>query len=344
MNEKNIIETVLLLALPASGKSEVRTYMSTLSDEVCLKDFHMGPTVQLDDYPYVHFMRCVDEELIGRGKPSIYFITPDKPFKDPRQWGTLVELLNEDHVNLYAHNKTHPKSAAEWLFARLDAAAGKAGATGPGSSLDAATRTALADTLEKEARHILDERNAASDEKLEGRTLVIEFARGGAQGSPMPLPEPFGYGYSVSMLSPAILKNASILYSLGQLHEDILRKAGILYIWVTPEESRRKNFERARPDGQGSILHHGVPIDVMMNDYGCDDMDWLEKTSEKPGTVTITAASGGGKFHLPLGRFDNRVDKTSFIRKDRRDWTDGEIAGIHGGLKQGFDAIIAKCR
>ena len=37
----NLLDTVLLLALPASGKSEVRTYMSTLSQEQCENEFHV---------------------------------------------------------------------------------------------------------------------------------------------------------------------------------------------------------------------------------------------------------------------------------------------------------------
>ena len=52
-----ILDVLLLLALPASGKSEVRRYLASLTPEQCRRDFHMGPTVQLDDYPYVHMMR-----------------------------------------------------------------------------------------------------------------------------------------------------------------------------------------------------------------------------------------------------------------------------------------------
>ena len=60
--------TLLLLALPASGKSEVRTFLDQ-RDPVA---FHMGPTVQLDDYPYVHLQLLVDEALVAMGEERLY--------------------------------------------------------------------------------------------------------------------------------------------------------------------------------------------------------------------------------------------------------------------------------
>jgi len=40
-----LIDTLLLLALPASGKSEVRKYLASLTPEQCRNELHMGPTV-----------------------------------------------------------------------------------------------------------------------------------------------------------------------------------------------------------------------------------------------------------------------------------------------------------
>ena len=115
--------------------------------------------------------------------------------------------------------------------------------------------------------------------------------------------------------------------------------AVILYIWVSPEESRRKNIARGRPDGQGSILHHSAPWEVMLADYGCDDMDYLEKNSEVPGTITI--AKDGVKYHLPIGRFDNRVDKTSFLRVDKKDWDPKMVADVTNGIKGATDKLFS---
>ena len=316
----DILETVLLLALPASGKSEVRRYLNHVSPQQRVDDFRMGPTVQLDDFPYVHVMRLIDTALTKLDKPRRFFEADDRSFIDGRDWGTLIQLLDEDYDDLVNKRTTAPTSAAAQLLARIDAASEKVDIEPRIATLDAGSQDAIAAALEAEARAMLVGKHAGYPDTLEGKTLVIEFARGGPQGSSMPLPAPYGYRYS-----------------LAQLSEAILEKASLLYIWVTPEESRRKNEARADPDDPGSILHHGVPHAVMVGEYGCDDMDWLEANASKPGTVPVDTR--GKHFDLPVGRFDNRVDKTSFIRKDRADWTGSEVEAVHAGLKSAMDQL-----
>jgi hypothetical protein len=314
------IDLLLLLALPASGKSEVRRYLASLSPAECREHFGIGPTVQLDDFPYVHLMRCISDELTARGHEGAYFISPALPFREPRDWGTLIQLLNEDHADLLAQRKPDPQSAAEWLFDRFDAARIKVGAKPVLGGLPTDLRQEIAAVIEPEAADLLQKKIAEIPDSLDGKTIVAEFARGGADGSPLPLPAPFGYQYS-----------------LAQLDHAILAKAAILYIWVTPEESRRKNNERADPDDPGSILHHGVPNAVMYGDYGCDDMAYLLEQSQRPDTVSI--AKEGKVYHLPVGRFDNRVDKTTFIREEPSQWSDANVAALRAGLQEAFDQL-----
>ena len=114
------------------------------------------------------------------------------------------------------------------------------------------------------------------------------------------------------------------------------------YIWVTPEESRRKNQARSNPKDPGSILHHGVPLEVMLKDYGCDDMEWLAQNSEQPGTVTVKAH--GQTYHLPLARFDNRVDKTSFLREPQEAWKPAQVKAVHEGLQEALDHLAGVAR
>ena len=174
-------------------------------------------------------------------------------------------------------------------------------------------RTELANRMQGEAERLTSELFSARPERLEGHTLIIEFARGGAEGASMPLTPPHGYAYALSQLSP-----------------EILQKAGVLYIWVTPEESRRKNLARANPDDPGSILHHSAPDTVMRNDYGCDDMAYLIETSDREGCITIN--TDDGSFHLPVARFDNRVDTTSFVRDEPADWNPADVEVLDSRL------------
>ncbi|PIS47101.1 MAG: hypothetical protein COT17_05135 [Elusimicrobia bacterium CG08_land_8_20_14_0_20_51_18] len=315
---KNTFDIVLLTALPASGKSEVRKFLTNVPSDKLMKDFHIGRNLQLDDFPYVHIMRRIDDELSALGKNRLFFQSGDKPFINPGDWGTLIHIINEDYRDLINSRKEDVKSAGEWMMNKIERAAQKAKIEPRLGKLDRETFSKVAGKLEKESRDILNEKYAGYTDSFEGKTIVIEFARGGAHGSSMPLKEPFGYQYS-----------------FGQLDEEILKKAVILYIWVTPEESRRKNNARANPDDPGSILHHGVPIDVMMNDYGCDDMQWLYDNSRVKDTITV------GKYHVPFARFDNRVDRTSFLREDAAKWDAEKVKAVSDGIKSATDRLYS---
>ncbi len=318
-----IFDTVLLLALPASGKSELRKYLSTLPADECARDFHIGPTVQLDDFPYVHLLRRIDEALETVDKPPLFFSTPEKPFIEPRDWGVLTQLLNEDYQDLVTRRAIQPDSAAIYLFDRIDAARKRVGAKAPLGALDDDTRAHVANALEAEAAKLLAEKQANYPKTLNGKTLVLEFARGGPANAQLPLRPPFGYRYALSLLAP-----------------ELLERAVVLYVWVTPEESRKRNSERADPNDPGSILHHSVPLEVMQHDYGCDDIEWLLHNSGQPDTLLIEAH--GESLALPVCRFDNRIDKTSFVRNDKKRWKPAEVQALHQALKEALDRLYQR--
>ena len=125
--ENNVFKVVLLLALPASGKSEVRNFMANIEPERLQKEFHIGENLQLDDFPYVHFMRCIDNEMERIGQPRVFYPSDAEPFFNDYDWGTLVQLLNEDYHDLMNRQKIEADSLSRWLFARIDAAALKCG-------------------------------------------------------------------------------------------------------------------------------------------------------------------------------------------------------------------------
>jgi len=316
------LDILLLLALPASGKSEARTYLASLSPQECEQHFGIGHTVQLDDFPYVHLMRRISDELTDRGHEGAYFRSPALPFREPLDWGTLIELVNEDYRDLVAGHRPSPESAAGWTFDRFDRARGLVGAPPVFAGMDPRLRTELESALEQECRDLLVKKNAEHPDTLEGKTVVIEFARGGADQSPLPLPAPYGYRYSLAQLAP-----------------EILDKAAILYIWVTPEESRRKNLERTDPDDPGSILNHGVPNAVMYGDYGCDDMQWLLDSSGRANAVKVER--DGRDWLLPVGRFDNREDLTTFVRDDLGEWKPADVERLRVGMEAAFRDLHA---
>ena len=317
---KNSFDIVLLVALPASGKSEVRNFMANLAPERLLREFHIGANLQLDDFPYVHMMRRIDNELEAMGESRIFY-PGEEPFCDGRDWGTLCCLLNEDYHDLINRNVSKPDSAAMLLFERIDRAGGQVGIAPRLGLLPESVRSKLASILEEEARAMLEEKHAQYPDSFENKTIVIECARGGPDGSSMPLTDTFGYQYSLPIFCP-----------------EILEKAVVLYLWVTPEESRRKNADRADPNDPGSNLHHGVPMAVMLGDYGCDDMEYLVQHSEKKNTLTVCAH--GKTYHLPIGIFDNRVDKTSFLRETADKWDPVLVEEVTAALRTATDTMF----
>lgn len=314
---KNIFDIILLTALPASGKSEVRRFLKHLSEDELKNDFHIGKNLQLDDFPYVHIMRRIDDELSKIGEKRVYFSSPDKPFIDPRDWGTLIEIINRDYDDLINKRK-YDEDPGLWVINRIEDCAKHIG-------IDYRIKNKpfvkeISQKISVEAKKIVEDKYSNYTDDLSDKTIIIEFARGGKVGSSMPLKEPFGYQYSFSKLS-----------------DDILKKAVVLYIWVTPEESRRKNEARANPNDPGSILHHSVPIEVMLNDYGCDDMFHLLENSKVKGKITVS--KNGKEFYLPFAYFDNRVDKTSFLRDDVSKWDKNKVEEIRKLIKDACNSL-----
>lgn len=319
-----VFDTLLFLALPASGKSETRTFLTETDPD----RFHMGPTVQLDDYPYVHLQILVDDALADLGHEQV-FHQEDKeqnqrngPFRDAREIAGLLNLINEDYEELLIGKAERPENPGRRMLERFDRASSLAGAAKKFDTMSEDLRLQVEKAIEGEAKKHFDEKAENCPASLDGKTVVIEFARGGPPGDEWPLPE--GYGYRGS---------------LPQLSKSILSRACILYIWVTPEESRRKNRARARPDGAGSILFHGTPEIVMRQEYSRCDMAWMIEQSEVPGTVTVEAE--GQKFLVPVERFDNREDLTTFLRDEPAQWKEADVAKIRGALETTCDALWA---
>ena len=311
----------LLLALPASGKSEIRRYLAHVEPGVAARDFHLGPIVQLDDYPYVKLMRLVAEEVTSAGGPQIFFESPTGLMREPRDWGMLAGLLAEDYAALGSRAEV-PNHPTAHLLDRFDRARLALGARPLTEGIPTNLLTRVARVLDGEIASFLRGLGDELGRHHESSTVIVEFARGGPQGAAFPLPEPQGYGYTLPHLGAAML-----------------RRSCVLYVWVTPEESRRRNHERAGtgPEAEASVLHHRVPDAVMHNDYGTDDLRWLME--QDSGLIRVRA--GREDHRLAATAFDNRSDFTSFLRSDPSQWPDESVAAIHANLKTAFTKLTA---
>lgn len=320
----NRIDTLLLLALPASGKSEIRRYLAEVDPSIAAAEFHLGPTVQLDDYPYVQLMQLINAEIQDKGGPPTFFETPNGLLNEPRDWGMLARLLAEDYSAL-GTSAGVPGHPTAHLLARFDRARLAVGA--------APVTTDIPETLLRQVATVLDDEIADFSRGLSlelgtydtSSTVVVEFARGGPDGATFPLPRPHGYRYTLSHLGPAMLGRASVLY-----------------IWVTAAESRRRNVERSGPGPieEASVLHHRVPEVVMRENYGTDDFLWL--ISSDGGHIEIE--SEGHAYRLPAQVLDNRSDHTSFLRSDIETWPATSIETVHGLLRASLGGLVGATR
>jgi hypothetical protein len=121
---------------------------------------------------------------------------------------------------------------------------------------------------------------AADPEYPKKTTTIVEFARGGESG--------FGEAF-------------------GHLSEEILKRAGIVYIQVSYEESVRKNRRRFRPDMADSILYHSLPDEKMDFYYKVNDWDKLAKGLD--GHIPIQGQN------VPFAVFPNEPEKTDTPEK-----------------------------
>jgi len=308
---------VLLAGLPASGKSELRRYLASLDPSAAAR-FGLGPTLHLDDYPYVHTMRLASRALRAAGLDPVFFEGDELPFRDPVLWIVLTRLLAEDVATL-GSGDAGGSEPARWLLDRIDR---QLDAVGLGARFPAGSsaRAVAADGITDFAEELRRERRSIARAWDGSQTVLIEFARGGPQGSSPPLPYPLGYRWS-----------------LPEFPRQVLGSAGILYVWVTPTESLRRNRERARPGGAASILHHGVPEEVMRREYGTDDLLWL---LEQNGGRAVVVETHRERIEVPAAVFDNRTDHTSFLRDDPATWPADAVAALHRRLEAAFAEIL----
>lgn len=324
------IETLLLIALPASGKSEVRKCLKHAFTSAELADLGIGETVDLDDYPYVEFERMVNIACRSLGMSEIFFDGPDGGFKNPLEWLVLIELLNEDFRNITEQRHVFDNHflAVCDLFERIDRAEQKVGVAPRLISFQPVDRVRLIDAIVAEvanpegmsaAKRLIIEPYFWRRSSLDGCTVIIEFSRGIPKDSFLPPEFPFGYTHSLAWLSPEILETAFVLN-----------------IMVTREDSIRKDKARNVPSGD-STMNHGLPDVVREGAYWGDDFAHL---CDAEGWLCFSDC-GGMEVTLPAAVFDNTgVGCTDVFRRQPETWTSEEVAPA----KEKLQAAFAKLR
>ena len=146
-----LIDTLLLVGLPASGKSVLGRLLTASSDDLPELGVRFGPALHLDDYLYVRIMWRICETLHDRGHQPLFLEPDGLRFLDPREWGTLVNLLNEEYADL-ERPSAGPGDPAAWVLDRLETAHVGAGMPAALADLQPDIRGALVSAIEELCR------------------------------------------------------------------------------------------------------------------------------------------------------------------------------------------------
>ncbi len=85
-------KTLLLIARPAAGKSEVINYLKNTPVEDRVKRFHIGPFSEIDDFPMLWAWFEEDALLERMGHPRLH-TDAEGFFSEPYLWDLLVERI-----------------------------------------------------------------------------------------------------------------------------------------------------------------------------------------------------------------------------------------------------------
>ena len=113
MPEKNTFDTLMLLARPGAGKSEIIHYLHNTPLEERINRFHIGEFVEVDDFPMLWAWFEEDRILEDMGMHRLHS-TKDEDFNDRRLWDVLIRRICLEHQKLVRDEKSAPTIVIEF--------------------------------------------------------------------------------------------------------------------------------------------------------------------------------------------------------------------------------------
>ena len=97
MKDHSIFNTLLMIARPAAGKSEVIQYLKQTPSTDRVNRFHIGQFSEIDDFPMLWTWFEEDDILEKMGKPRLHSDS-DGYFLYPYLWDVLIERICLDYA------------------------------------------------------------------------------------------------------------------------------------------------------------------------------------------------------------------------------------------------------
>ena len=96
---RDTFDILFLIARPAAGKSEIIDYLKRTEEATRRARFHIGPFVELDDFPMLWTWFEEDRILTRMGRPRLH-TDADEYFTHRYLWDLLIERLSLDYAKL----------------------------------------------------------------------------------------------------------------------------------------------------------------------------------------------------------------------------------------------------
>lgn len=112
-----LFRTIILIARPAAGKSEIIRYLMNMEESSRFEKFQIGNLFVIDDFPYLWRWFEEDELLEKMGKSRL-FTDNEGYFQHHYFWDLLIEMINLEYRKFLRRSKIHEKETVVIEFSR----------------------------------------------------------------------------------------------------------------------------------------------------------------------------------------------------------------------------------